>query len=57
MCAGLENTCVCCAAPWAHLSSAVLQVLSVLLASGYQQISLFEGEVAAVQLASCAEVL
>lgn len=43
-----------CAVPWAHLSSPILHIL---LASGYQQISLFEGAVAAVQLASCTEVL
>lgn len=33
---------------WAHLSSPVLHVPSVHLASGYQQIYLFEGMVAAV---------
>lgn len=43
-----------CAVLWAHLSSPVLHVL---LASGYQHISLFEGVVPAVQLAFCAEVL
>lgn len=43
VCAGLGIPV--CAVPWAHLSS---PVLSVHLASDYQQISLFEGAVAAV---------